>query len=149
LFEAAAKLGAIISDQPTDTVEAMMLYGSHLGIAYQLIDDLLDYSGDQNEMGKTLGDDLVQGKHPLPLIHAIKQGNPEQISLIQNAIKDGGTDNLKAIHQAITETGALDYTKGRAEAHTQLALNALQSLPDSNYKKALQPLAKLALSRNT
>ena len=114
LFEAATRLGAILSAAPRGEEDAIGDYGRHLGTAFQLIDDVLDYSGDQAVIGKNVGDDLAEGKPTLPLIYTIKHGNRTQADLVRRAIEHGGRDELGAVVEAIRSTGALDYARGQA-----------------------------------
>lgn len=148
LFEAASRLGAILGNATPEHERAMTVYGMHLGTAFQLIDDLLDYSGDHQDTGKNLGDDLAEGKPTLPLIHAIRTGNAEQASLIREAIKNGGIDDLKPVLEIIHTTGALDYTKKCALNEIEIALSAIAPLPDSEYKQCLIQLADFSVTRN-
>lgn len=148
LFEAASRLGAILGNAIPEHERAMAVYGMHLGTAFQLIDDLLDYSGDHQDTGKNLGDDLAEGKPTLPLIHAIRTGNAEQASLIREAIKNGGIDDLKPVLEIIHTTGALDYTKKCALNEIEIALSAITPIPDSEYKKCLIQLANFSVTRN-
>ena len=150
LFEAATELAAILADQTEPVVNAMRAYGVHLGTAFQLIDDVLDYQADQAELGKNIGDDLAEGKPTLPLIHALQHGNSEQQALIRNAITEGnGLQHLDAIMAAMQQTGAFDYTRQKAEQEAEKAKAALSILPDSPYKQALQQLADLSVGRNS
>lgn len=149
LFEAATQLTAVIAKQ-TQYEEALRLYGMHLGTAFQLIDDVLDYTADQDELGKNLGDDLAEGKPTLPLIRAMQVGNPEQIALIRNAIETGnGRDNLQVILAALAQTDALTYTTDRANKEAEAAITAIAELPESDCKKALISLAHLAVQRGS
>lgn len=148
LFEAASRLGAILGNASPEHEKAMTIYGMHLGTAFQLIDDVLDYSGDHQDTGKNLGDDLAEGKPTLPLIHAIRTGNAEQANLIREAIKNGGIDDLKPVLEIIHTTGALDYTKKCALGEIEIALSAIACLPDSEYKKCLIQLANFSVTRN-
>jgi len=148
LFEAASRLGAILGNASPAHEKAMTIYGMHLGTAFQLIDDVLDYSGDHQDTGKNLGDDLAEGKPTLPLIHAIRTGNAEQADLIREAIKNGGIDDLKPVLEIIHTTGALDYTKKCALGEIEIALSAIACLPDSEYKKCLIQLADFSVTRN-
>lgn len=149
LFEAATELAGIITDQPAEITEALRLYGLHLGTAFQLIDDVLDYQADAAELGKNIGDDLAEGKPTLPLIHALKHGNAEQQALIQSAILHGdGLEHLPAILTAMEQTDAFGYTRRRAEHEADLAKQALAIIPASPYKDALLALADLAVHRN-
>lgn len=149
LFEAATRLGAILSDVSSEEEESMSSYGMHLGTAFQITDDMLDYSGDYHDTGKNLGDDLVEGKPTLPLIHAMKNGSKEQAEIVSKAIQSGGGEGvLESVLKVIHETGALDYTRKKAEAESCMATEAISSLPDSQYKECLMQLADFAVSRN-
>ena len=149
LFEAASRLGAILSDVSPEEEESMASYGMHLGTAFQLTDDMLDYSGDYHDTGKNLGDDLAEGKPTLPLIYAMKNGSKEQANIVSKAIQNGGGEGvLESVLKVIHETGALDYTRKKAEAESCLATEAISLLPDSQYKKCLLQLAVFAVSRN-
>lgn len=150
LFEAATHLAAVITHQQQDIIDAMKLYGMHLGTAFQLVDDHLDYTADAEKLGKNIGDDLAEGKPTLPLIYAIAHGTPEQATMIRTAITDGnGLSMLEPILAALTETGALDYTLAQAQIEADKAINALQAIDDSPYKEALIALAHMAANRNT
>ena len=149
LFEAAARLGAILSDVSPEKEESMASYGMHLGTAFQLTDDMLDYSGDYHDTGKNLGDDLAEGKPTLPLIYAMKNGSKEQAEIVSRAIQNGGEKGvLESVLKVIHETGALDYTRKKAEAESCMATEAISKLPDSQYKECLLQLATFAVSRN-
>ena len=148
LFEAATQLAAIIANQPEAIVNSMKLYGMHLGTAFQLIDDVLDYQADASELGKNIGDDLAEGKPTLPLIHALKHGTAAQQALIREAIVEGnGMAHLEAIMAALHETKAFDYTRDLAEQEAEKARQALAILPESEHKQALLALANIAVSR--
>lgn len=150
LFEAATELAAILADQPDAVVKAMRAYGVHLGTAFQLIDDVLDYQADQAELGKNIGDDLAEGKPTLPLIHALKHGNAEQQALIRSAIIDGnGLQHLDAIMAAMQQTDAFGYTRRKAEQEAQKAKQALDALSDNPFKAALLQLADLSVGRSS
>lgn len=149
LFEAATELAGIITDQPAEVTEALRLYGLHLGTAFQLIDDVLDYEADVADLGKNVGDDLAEGKPTLPLIHALKHGTEAQQLLIRSAIINcDGMDNLALILQAMRDTDALNYTRQKAVLEAELAKAQLVALPDSPYKHALASLADMAVHRN-
>ena len=148
LFEAASELAAVICDRPTEEQQAMAKYGMHLGCAFQLIDDVLDYTSSAEDMGKNLGDDLAEGKPTLPLIYTMRNGTQEQAEMVREAIKTGGLDQIEQIHQAINSSGAINYTSNCAENEAQLAIEALNILPDSNYKEALIFLANFSVNRN-
>jgi octaprenyl-diphosphate synthase len=120
----------------------------HLGTAFQLIDDVLDYSGNSAEMGKNIGDDLAEGKPTLPLIYALRRGNPHEAACVREAIERGGIDDLGAVLSAIRNTGALDYARHRAEAEVRLACSAIGHMPRSNHLDSLLELASFAVKRN-
>ena len=147
LFEAAVRLGAIIADAPAPVEARMAEYGSKLGIAFQLIDDLLDYTADPAQSGKNLGTDLAEGKPTLPLIHAMKHGNAEQSALIRDAIVNGRLDNLAQVLKTVESTGAIPYTRALAERHCREAIDALSEVPDSPYRNALIELARYNTQR--
>jgi len=148
LFEAATRLGAILGGAAPDVEQAMASYGMHLGTAFQLIDDVLDYSGDHEETGKNVGDDLAEGKPTLPLIYAIRRGAPAQASVVRQAIRDGGLVDLEAVIAAIKDTGALDYAKARAQQESEAACAAISAMPSSTYKDSLLQLASFAVTRS-
>ncbi len=149
LFEAATELAAVLADKDEATTEAMRLYGLHLGTAFQLIDDVLDYQADVAELGKNIGDDLAEGKPTLPLIHALKHGNPEQQALIRSAIVDSnGLQHLDEIMTAMHQAKSFDYTRQIAEQEAQKAKDAIAFLRDSPYKTALMTLADISVQRN-
>ena len=148
LFESAARIGAVISDRSEAEEQAMAAYGMHLGCAFQLIDDVLDYTADSDATGKNVGDDLAEGKPTLPLIHAIREGSPEQAQVIRQAIEQGGLEVIDQILEAIESTGAIDYTARCAKAEADLAVEALSNIPASEYKDALIALAHFAVNRN-
>lgn len=148
LFEAGAQIAAIIANATPAHEKALAEYGKHLGTAFQLVDDVLDYRASAEELGKNLGDDLAEGKPTLPLIHALKHGNAEQQQLIRNAIENGGLDSIDAITQIIESTGGLDYTARLAQSETELAIAALAALPESPHVRALRELAEFAVSRS-
>ena len=148
LFEAATRLAAIISEQDDLVEQAMADYGKYLGTAFQLVDDIMDYTADAKEMGKNVGDDLAEGKPTLPLLYAMKHGNEKQRQLIRDAIEHGtGMEHLNEILQAMEETGSLVYTQKQAEIEADKAINALKVLPESPYKQALENLAHIAANR--
>lgn len=148
LFEAAAQSSAILANASEQQELAMQDYGRYLGTAFQLIDDLLDYSAG-NELGKNLGDDLNEGKPTLPLLHAMHNGTPEQAAMIRKAIEEGnGRDLLDPVLAAMQACGSLAYTQQRAEEEADKAIQALSCIPDSPYREALIGLAHLAVHRN-
>lgn len=148
LFEASARLGAVLTRQPRPVEDALAAYGLHLGIAFQLVDDALDYRRDNPALGKNIGDDLAEGKPTLPLIHALQNGTAEQCALIRVAIEHGGGANIDAVVNAIESTGSIAYTLGRAEAEASQARQALGEIPGSPYTQALHDLAFFAVQRN-
>jgi octaprenyl-diphosphate synthase len=149
LFEAASHSGAILAEAAPEQEAALQHYGRYLGLAFQLIDDLLDYQGDAEAMGKNVGDDLAEGKPTLPLIHAMREGTQEQADLIRRAIKRGGLDQLDEVLEIINATGALAYTRTRAEEMADLALAELEKLPASPYRDRMADLARLAVERQS
>lgn len=149
LFEAASHSGAILAEPNPDQEAALQRYGRYLGLAFQLIDDLLDYQGDAAAMGKNVGDDLAEGKPTLPLIHAMREGTPDQAKLVRKAIRKGGLDHLDEVLAIIEQTGALDYTRQRAEEMAAKALEQLEYLPPSRYRDSMAELARLAVERQT
>lgn len=148
LFEAAAQLGALIAGAPEHWIEAAAEYGRSLGTAFQLIDDVLDYSGNANEIGKNVGDDLREGKPTLPLIHLMNHGNPAQRALVRSCIEQGDEQHFDTILEAISNSGALDYTRRAAEKAAQRAAAAIDGLPDSQFKNSLLDLCTFAVDRN-
>ena len=147
LFEAATLLGAVIAGQDPSTQQSMAQYGMHLGIAFQLVDDMLDYSATPEAIGKNIGDDLAEGKPTLPLIHALTQGTPEQAEVVRQAIKQGGREHIDAVLDAIESTGGIAYTARAAQAEANRASEALRGLPASEYKQALLALAEFSVNR--
>jgi octaprenyl-diphosphate synthase len=148
LFEAATQLGALIAGVNESTVETAAEYGRSLGTAFQLIDDVLDYSGNATDIGKNVGDDLREGKPTLPLIYLMQKGTQTQRQLVRNCIEQGGTDQFDQILAAITNSGALDYTKREAEKEAQRAANAVAAIPPSVFKDSLLQLCAFAVDRN-
>jgi octaprenyl-diphosphate synthase len=147
LFEAAGQLGAVITHQNGAIERAMSAYGVHLGIAFQLVDDVLDYGSSNPELGKNVGDDLAEGKPTLPLIHSMREGTPDQQRLLRSAVEHGGLDHLEAVLRAIESTGSIAYTARRAEEQARLAQQALTAIPDSPYRQALHDLAHFSVHR--
>jgi octaprenyl-diphosphate synthase len=147
LFEAAGRLGVVISGQGPEDEETMALYGKHLGTAYQLIDDVLDYSASADELGKNIGNDLAEGKPTLPLLYAMWNGTEEQAQLVRRAIQHGGQKEIQEIMQAIASTGAITYTARLARAEAQRAIQLLEKLAPSQYQNALLALAEFAVNR--
>ncbi|MFK8067836.1 MAG: octaprenyl diphosphate synthase [Gammaproteobacteria bacterium] len=149
LFEAATRLGAVVSDSNKKREEDAARYGRHLGTAFQLIDDVLDYSSDVDELGKNVGDDLAEGKPTLPLLYAMWNGTSSQSKLIKKAIETGGRDQIEKVMSAIEDTGALAYTTDCARLESEKAIESLKDLPPSPYKAALTTLAEFAVDRNS
>jgi octaprenyl-diphosphate synthase len=148
LFEAGTQVSAIIASANPGLETAMSTYGKHLGTAFQLIDDALDYRADREELGKNLGDDLAEGKPTLPLIYALQHGTIAERATIRASIEEGDIAQLEAITAAIESTGGLAYTARLAKRETSLAIEALAVLPDSAYKQALRELADFAVDRS-
>jgi len=147
LFEAAGRLGAILAGAPPQQEQALADYGMHLGTAFQLVDDILDYSGDLAQTGKNLGDDLAEGKTTLPIIYAMRHGSAEQTAVVRNALVRGGLGDFEPVLNAMREAGALDYTRAQAEVSAGEARNAIAMLPDSKYRDSLLELAAFAVTR--
>ena len=148
LFEAAARLGGILAGADEATETRLAAFGSHLGTAFQIIDDVLDYSADEAETGKHLGDDLAEGKPTLPLIHVMQHGTPEQAALVRGAIENGGRDDFAAVLAAIQSTKALDEARRYAREEADRAIDAISALPSSIFKDALLQLSDFAVARN-
>ncbi|CAL62904.1 Octaprenyl-diphosphate synthase (Octaprenyl pyrophosphate synthetase) (OPP synthetase) [Herminiimonas arsenicoxydans] len=148
LFEAAAQLGALIAGASEDEIEAAAEYGRSLGTAFQLIDDVLDYSGHAEDIGKNVGDDLREGKATLPLIYLMEHGNTEQRELVRSCIENGDEEHFDAVLLAVTTSGALDYTKRKAEEAAARAAASIAGLPESQFKDALLNLSSFAVHRN-
>lgn len=146
LFEAATRLGAVINNTSAKDEAAMAEYGMRLGTAFQLIDDVLDLSGDSNDIGKNLGDDIAEGKPTLPLLYAMRNGNQNQRTLIRNAIEQGGLEDLSAVIQAVKETGALDYVREVAKKEAALACQAIAHIPQNTHYQAIHYQAMVALA---
>jgi octaprenyl-diphosphate synthase len=149
LFEAGAEVAAVLAGASIAQQAALSRYGKHLGTAYQLIDDVLDYRSDPATRGKNLGDDLAEGKPTLPLLHALRHGNDEQRALIRLAIEQGGLAQLGPIVEAIETTGGLDYAVSFAQRETTQALAALAALPDNPFSRGLAALARFAQERTS
>lgn len=149
LFEAATLLAAVLADATPEQETALGNYGKYLGTAFQLTDDLLDYTADSDDLGKNIGDDLAEGKPTLPLIYAIAHGTDEEKQLIRQAIEQGdGTQAIDKIVAALHHCGALNYTQQKAIEESEKAIAALSILPESDYKQALVTLAKISVDRN-
>jgi octaprenyl-diphosphate synthase len=149
LFEASARLAALLAKAPAEVEQACAAYGQALGTAFQVIDDVLDYDGDAVEMGKNLGDDLREGKATLPLIIAMQRGSAAEKDVIRQAIETGGTDQLGRIVEIVRETGALQATRDAAAAEGRRAVQALAVLGRNSYSDALLQLATQLLQRRS
>ena len=148
LFSAATRLSAVIIGASAEIEEGLAQYGQHLGIAFQLIDDVLDYKSSPEDLGKNLGDDLAEGKPTLPLIYAIQNGSIAEANIIVEAIKNGNREAFNEIYNIVQKTQAIAYTEQRADEEAEKAINALNVLPASEYKDALILLAKFSVQRN-
>lgn len=148
LFEAACQLGAVLAEKSPEEELAMARYGMHLGTAFQLVDDMLDYTASSEEMGKNVGDDLAEGKPTLPLIVALRQSTGTTAQMLRDSIEHGGLDNLAQIIQAIRDTSALDYTAELAKREAQLAIDNLKYLTASPHRDALEALAWFSTNRS-
>ena len=148
LFEAAAQLGAILGGAAPDVERALADYGMHLGTAFQLVDDVLDYSGLEGDTGKHLGDDLAEGKPTLPLIYVLQNGTPEQSACVRRAIEEGGRDDFPAVLAAIQASGALAHARRQAAHEAELARAAINDLNDTKYREALLKLTFFAVERD-
>ena len=147
LFEAACQLGAILAGRPGGEEQELARYGMHLGTAFQLIDDVLDYSSGSDVTGKRMGDDLAEGKPTLPLIRALSKAAPDDQAVIRGAIASGGRDQVDAVLAVIQRTKALEYARAQAEQETTMAIRAVESLPPSAHRDALIELARFAVER--
>lgn len=148
LFEAAAQLGAILGLASPEVEQALAAYGMHLGTAFQLVDDVLDYSGQEADTGKHIGDDLAEGKPTLPLIYVMQHGTPAQAACVRHAIEEGGREDFPAVLDAIRSSGALVHAKNQAANEAEIAREAISCLGDSKYKEALLQLTFFAVERN-
>ena len=148
LFQASAEIAAILGTQDSEIIKAFADYGMYLGTAFQLIDDVLDYSGDEDETGKHLGDDLAEGKPTLPLIYVMQNGTPEQANIVKNAIENGGRKVFAQVLEVIKNSNALEFTRQQAIKEAQLAKNAIMDLQlNEQYKIALLNLADFSVER--
>nr|VFK17287.1 MAG: octaprenyl-diphosphate synthase [Candidatus Kentron sp. LFY] len=147
LFEAAAQMGAVLHGRSRKEQQAMARFGLHMGTAYQLVDDVLDYRGDIHEIGKNVGDDLAEGKPTLPLIHAMRVGEESQASTIRTAVREGQRGEIENIIRAVESTGAIAYTAAVARTEANLALQTLETIPPSRYRDALEKLVEFSISR--
>jgi len=149
LFEAGAQIAAVLNGKGGEIESSMINYGRHLGTAFQLVDDALDYDASADELGKNIGDDLAEGKATLPLIYAMKEGSSEDRKIIRDAILEGGLDQLDRITAIIKSTGALQYTANKAREAADNAISSLGRVPESKYKQALIDIAELSIQRRS
>jgi octaprenyl-diphosphate synthase len=149
LFEAAARLGGVLARSAPAVEAGLADYGMHVGTAFQVIDDVLDYSGDEATIGKSLGDDLAEGKPTLPLIYAMRQGSAEQAAVVRRAIREGGREDFGAVLEVIRASGALDYARAAARLEADAAARAIALLPASEYKDCLLELASFSVTRRS
>jgi octaprenyl-diphosphate synthase len=147
LFEAAALCGALIANAPEATAAALKTAGLHLGLAFQLVDDVLDYDGNAEQLGKNIGDDLAEGKPTLPLIYALQHSAPADAEILRQAIMSGGTERLQDAIRIIRASGALDYTRKLALEHAQTARLQLLNIPEGKYREALLQMCDMAVAR--
>jgi len=147
LFEAASRIGAVLGGAPPNVEDALARYGMHLGTAFQLVDDILDYSGNAEAIGKNVGDDLAEGKMTLPLIHALANGTAEEGAVIRHAIAGGGRTDFAPVVAALARTGALAYARAHAQTEVERAQACLAALPDSPDLKTLLELTTFASTR--
>lgn len=148
LFSTATRLAAVVSGADQTTEAALTVYGQQLGVAFQLIDDALDYKASTEELGKNLGDDLAEGKPTLPLIYAIQHGTPEQAQIVINAIRQGSRDSFNEVYEVVKATNAIEYTERCADRAAEQAIAALSCLGDSEFKTALEQLARFSVQRD-
>ncbi len=149
LFEAAARLGGVLARAPAAVENGLADYGMHVGTAFQLVDDVLDYSGESAAIGKSLGDDLAEGKPTLPLIYTMRAGTPEQAGVVRKAILDGGRDDFAAVLAAMRGCGALEYAQAAAEREAGLARRSLEPVLPSAFKDSLLELASFSVTRRS
>lgn len=148
LFEASSRSGAVLANASNEQEQALKLFGHHLGMAFQLVDDVLDYMGNAEELGKNVGDDLAEGKPTLPLIYAVKNAPDADAQQIRQAIRKGDLDQLDAILKIVRDSGAIDYTMNKAKEEASLAKQQLETLDDTPARKALSALADIAVERS-
>jgi len=149
LFEAGSQIAAVLGGQSAEIESSMVDYGRHLGTAFQLVDDALDYAASADELGKNIGDDLAEGKATLPLIYAMQNSSDEDRKIIRDAILEGGLDQLDRITAIIESTGALAYTADKAREAADLAIASLSDVPDSPHRQALINIAELSIQRRS
>ena len=147
LFEAGTRLAGVVTDADQTIDDALAAYGRHLGTAFQMIDDALDYGSSGVDIGKNIGDDLAEGKPTLPLIRAMQVGTPEVSALIREVIEEGGVDRVDEVIKAIQSTDAIEYTANLARKEARLAKEALEVLPASAYRDALAAVADFSVDR--
>ncbi len=147
LFQAGTRIGAVLADAPPEIETAMADYGRHLGVAFQLVDDALDYRAKGEELGKNLGDDLAEGKPTLPVIRALAVGTPEQRTLLREAIENGGRDRIAEVAAVIDSTGGIEYTISLARRHAASAKQAVALLPESAQRASLEMMVDFAVAR--
>ena len=147
LFEASSHTGALLAGANPEQEAALKDYGKHLGLAFQLVDDVLDYLGDAEAMGKNVGDDLAEGKTTLPLIYAMAKGSDEERQLIRQAIRKGGLDDLPKVLDIVKASGAIEYTMAKAKEQAQIAKDLLACLPESEHRQSLELLTEVAVAR--
>jgi octaprenyl-diphosphate synthase len=148
LFEASARLGAVLAGQPPEVEQALAAYGMHLGTAFQLIDDVLDYSGERDSIGKNLGDDLAEGKSTLPLIHALANAGPAERSMLRDVIEQGAVERFREVLAVLDACGSLGYARQQAEAEADRAQAALATLTGSVFRDSLIDFAAFAVGRD-
>jgi octaprenyl-diphosphate synthase len=147
LFEAGVVIGALLADQTRAVEDAFIEYGKQLGMAFQLVDDALDYDSSRDMLGKNIGDDIAEGKPTLPLIHALHRSSASNQILIREAIENGGRDQIDKIIEAVRSCGAIAYTMQRARQAADQAIEAMSRVPNSVYKNSLIDLARFAVER--
>jgi octaprenyl-diphosphate synthase len=147
LFEAACETAAVLADASEAEIKAATAFGYHLGIAFQLVDDVLDYQGDSSALGKNIGDDLAEGKPTLPLIYSMQHASAEDARIVEQAIREGGLDKMQQVVDIVTRCGALEYTSKLALEHARQARVLLQQLPQNTYSAAMAELADFAVAR--
>lgn len=148
LFEAASRLGAVLAQRPKEVEQAMLAYGLHLGTAFQLIDDVLDYNSSSEEMGKNVGDDLAEGKPTLPLIHAMMHANAPDAAIVRHAIVEGGREHAAEVLEVLRRNGSFEYTREVAVREANLAVASLAVLPETPASQALAALAHFSVQRH-
>ncbi|MDO5686383.1 MAG: polyprenyl synthetase family protein [Neisseria sp.] len=147
LFEAAAQVGAILAQATPEQENALKNYGMHMGTAFQIVDDILDYAGNGEDIGKNLGDDLAEGKATLPLIYLMQHGSPQAADAVRDALTHARRDNFPRIHEYIMQSDALAYSRQHAQAAADAACACLQALPANAYTDTLQQLAQQSVLR--